>query len=126
MNQGSPFKQVTLSEEQLEAGLLQSVDGVRIPWDAVAMTALRAEDFERTLGISFQASFDDLDEGHFAVLELGHTLNIALKDYPGSPVAGTRIYADLTEWRSGGQLDAVLDGLGLSREQLTWIADGVS
>jgi hypothetical protein len=69
MSQGSLFSQVMLSEEQLRAGLVQPVDDVHIPWEPIAMTRIRATELERMAGISFRKSFDDLDEGYFAILE---------------------------------------------------------
>ena len=69
MSQSSLFRQVMLSEEQLRAGLVQPVDEVRIPWEPIAMTQIRATELERMAGITFQESFDDLDEGYFAILD---------------------------------------------------------
>jgi len=45
------------------------VDEVQIPWEPIAMTGIRATELERIAGISFQKSFDDLDERYFAILE---------------------------------------------------------
>jgi hypothetical protein len=46
MSQSNLFRQVTLSEEQLRAGLVQSVDEVQIPCEPIAMTEIRAAELE--------------------------------------------------------------------------------
>ena len=40
-------------------------------------------------GISFQESFDDLDEGYFAVLEFAASFGVMLRDYARAPVKGS-------------------------------------
>jgi hypothetical protein len=80
MSRSNLFRQVTLSEEQLRAGLVQPVDEVQIPSEPIAMTEIRATELERTARISFQPSFDDLDEGYFAILEFAASFGVTLKD----------------------------------------------
>jgi hypothetical protein len=125
MAQGSPFRQVTLSEEQLQAGLEQTVDEVQIAWEPIAMTGTRATELERMAGISFQKSFDDLDEGYFAVLEFAESFGVTLKDYPGAPVKGTRICTDSMGQYSMSRLEIILGALHLSHHQLIWTVDGL-
>jgi hypothetical protein len=125
MSQGSLFRQVTLSEEQLRAGLVQPVDEVQIPWEPIAMTGIRATELGRIAGISFQESFDDLDEGYFAILEFAASFGVTLKDYPGAPVKGTRICTDPVGQHSTSRLEAILAALHLSRDQLIWTVNGL-
>jgi hypothetical protein len=125
MSQSNLFRQVTLSEEQLRAGLVQSVDEVQIPCEPIAMTEIRAAELEKTAGISFQESFDDLDEGYFAILEFAASFGVTLKDYPGAPVKGTRICADPMGPHSMSRLEIILEALHLSHDQLIWTVDGL-
>jgi hypothetical protein len=125
MSQDSLFRQVALSEEQLRAGLVQPVDEVQIPWEPIAMTGIRATELERTAGISFQESFDDLDEGFFAILEFAASFGVTLKDYPEAPVKGTRISTDPMGQHSMSRLETILEALYLSPDQLIWTVDGL-
>jgi hypothetical protein len=125
MSQGSLFSQVTLSAEQLQAGLGQPVDEVPIPWEPIAMTSVRATELGTMAGISFQESFDDLDEGYFAVRQFAASFGVTLKDYPGAPVKGTRICTDPTGQHSMGRLEIILEALHLSPDQLIWTVDGL-
>jgi hypothetical protein len=118
MSQIDFFRQITLSEEQLQAGLAQSVDEVDIAWDPIAMTGVRATELEGMTGIKFQKSFDDLDEGYFAVLHFPESFDVTLKDYPEAPVKGTQICMDPVGLRSMGRLERILQALNLSRDQL--------
>lgn len=120
MNRDSLFRQIVLSEEQLRAGLVQSVDEVQIPQEPIAMTEIRATELERVTGISFQESFDDLDEGYFAILEFAASFIVTLKDYPGAPVKGIRICTDPIGQRSMSRLEIILEALHLSSNQLIW------
>lgn len=122
--QGNSFRQVTLSHEQLQAGLMQSVDGVPIPSEPIAMTGVRALDLGKATGISFQQTFDDLDEGYFAILEFP-AFGVLLNDYSGSTLKGTRICTDPTGQHSKSRLDTILQALRLSRGQLIWIVEGL-
>jgi hypothetical protein len=124
MSQGSLFRQVTLSEEQLRAGLVRPVDKVQIPWEPIAMTGIRATELERMAGISFQESFDDLNEGYFAILEFAASFGVTLKDYPEAPVKGTRICTDPMGKHSMSRLETILEALHLSPDQLIWTVDG--
>jgi hypothetical protein len=125
MSQSSLFRQVMLSEEQLRAGLVQPVDEVRIPWGPIAMTEVRATELERMAGISFQESFDDLDEGYFALLEFTESFSVLLKDYPEAPVKGTRICTDPNGQRSMHRLEIILEAIHLSHDRLIWTVDGL-
>jgi hypothetical protein len=125
MSQGSLFSQVMLSEEQLRAGLVQPVDDVHIPWEPIAMTRIRATELERMAGISFRKSFDDLDEGYFAILEFAASFSVTLKDYPEAPVKGTRICTDPIGQHSMSRLEIILEALHLSHGQLIWTVDGL-
>ena len=125
MSKGSLFRQVTLSEEQLRAGLVQPVDEVQIPWESIAMTGIRATELERIAGTSFQESFDDLDEGYFAILEFATSFGVTLKDYPEAPVKGTRICTDPMGQHSMSRLEIILEALHLSRDQLIWTVNGL-
>jgi hypothetical protein len=122
---GGLFRQVTLSEEQLRAGLLERVDGVHIPWDPMAMTGIRATELGPITGISFQESFDDLDEGYFAVLEFAASFGVMLRDYPRAPVKGTVICTDPMGQHSMSRLEIILESLHLSHDQLTWTVHGL-
>ena len=112
-----------LSEEQLRAGLVQPVDEVRIPGEPIAMTEVRAIELERMAGISLEESFDDLDEGHFALLEFEASFGVTLKDYPGAPVKGTRICTDPMGQHSISRLEIILEALHLSQDQLIWTGE---
>ena len=125
MSKSSLFRQVILSEEQLRAGLLQPVDEVQIPWEPIAMTGIRATELGRMAGISFQESFDDLDEGYFAILEFAASFSVTLKDYPEAPVKGTRICTDPIGQHSMSRLEIILEALHLSHGQLIWTVDGL-
>jgi hypothetical protein len=125
MSQSNLFRQVTLSEEQRRAGLGQPVDEVQIPCEPIAMTEIRATELARTAEISFQESFDDLDEGYFAILEFAASFGVTLKDYPGAPVKGTRICTDPTGQHSMSRLEIILEALHLSHDQLIWTVDGL-
>jgi hypothetical protein len=123
--QGNLFRLVTLSEEQLQAGLMESVDGVPIPSEPIAMTGIRAVDLEDIAGISFQETFDDLDEGYFAILEFA-SFGVMLNDYSGSPLKGTRICTDpMGQQHSRSRLEIILEALHLSHDQLIWIVKGI-
>jgi hypothetical protein len=125
MSQSNLFRQVTLSEEQRRAGLGQPVDEVQIPCEPIAMTEIRATELARTAEISFQESFDDLDEGYFAILEFAASFGVTLKDYPGAPVKGTRICTDPMGQHSMSRLEIILEALHLSHDQLIWTVDGL-
>jgi hypothetical protein len=122
--QGSLFRQIILSEEQLQAGLMESGDDVPTPQEAIAMTSVRAMDLRDMAGISFQETFDDLDEGYFAILEFA-SFYVTLKDYFGSPLKGTRICTDPKGQRSRIRLETILQALRLSHDQLTWTVEGL-
>jgi hypothetical protein len=122
--QGGLFRQVTLSEDQLQAGLMESVDGVPIPSEPIAMTGIRAVDLGDIAGISFQETFDDLDEGYFAILEFA-SFGVKLNDYSGSPLKGTRICTDPMGQYSRSRLEIILEALHLSHDQLIWIVKGL-
>lgn len=121
MGKDQPFTQRLLSKEQLDAGTYRRIDDIEIPDEAIAMTGCSSTELAERTGISFQKSFDDLDEGNFAVLEFAAGFTVTLKEYFGAPVKGVRIYTDLESQRSAGRLTAVLDGLSLSRDELIWI-----
>jgi hypothetical protein len=125
ISQSSLFRQIPLSEEQLRAGLVQSVDEVQIPCEPIAMTEIRATELERKARISFQESFDDLDEGYFAILEFAASFSVTLKEYPGALVKGTRICTDPMGQHSVSRLDIILEALHLSHDQLIWTVDGL-
>jgi hypothetical protein len=116
------FRQVTLSEEQLRAGLLERVDGVDIPSEPMAMTGVRATELGPAAGIAFQESFDDLDEGYFAVLEFAASFGVMLRDYSGAPTKGTVICTDPMGQYSTDRLKVILEALRLSPDQLIWMA----
>lgn len=118
--EAQPFTQHVLSNQQLRAGLLSPVDDVQIPDEPVAMTGLRAGELGKMSGISFQQSFDDLDSGYFAVLDFAGGFSVTLKDYANSPVNGVRIYTDADGTRSRPRLAVILNGLGLTRDDLIW------
>ena len=122
--QGNSFRQVTLSHEQLQAGLMQSVDGVPIPSEPIAMTSVRALDLGKATGISFQQTFDDLDEGYFAILEFA-AFGVMLNEYSGSTLKGIRICTDPTGQHSKSRLDTILQALHLSHDQLVWTVEGL-
>jgi hypothetical protein len=90
---GDRFKSkvLRLSKEQLQAGLARAVDEVDIAWEPIAMTGIRAIELESQTGIKFQKSFEDLDEGYFALLHFTGSFGVTLKDYPEAPVKCTRI-----------------------------------
>jgi hypothetical protein len=121
----NPFRQVALSDEQLQAGLMESVDGLPIPSEPVAMTSVRAADLGVLAGITFQETFDDLDAGYFAILEFAGSFGVMLTDYSGSPLQGTRICTDPMGQRSRSRLEIILDALHLSRDQLIWTVEGL-
>jgi hypothetical protein len=122
-SQGNLFRQVTLSEEQLQAGLMESVDGVSIPSEPIAMTGIRALDLGAKAGISFQQTFDDLDEGFFAILEFADSFTAMLNEYSGSPLKGTRICTDTAGQHSRSRLVLILEALHLAHDQLIWTVD---
>ena len=101
------------------------MDEVQIPCEPIAMTEIRATELARTAEISFQESFDDLDEGYFAILEFAASFGVTLKDYPGAPVKGTRICTDPMGQHSMSRLDIILEALHLSHDQLIWTVDGL-
>ena len=125
MGEGQGFTQIILSDEQLRAGLTVDVDRVHIPSEGIAMTGLRAGELAALLGISFQESFDELDEGLFAVLLFVTGFSVTLKEHASSPMAGVKICTDPAGQYSSRRLDDILDGLHLSREQLTWVTTGL-
>lgn len=125
MSRDNVFRQVALSEEQLQAGIMQLVDGVHIPSDPIAMTGIRAQELGNMAGISFQKTFDDLDEGYFAVLKFAGPFDVTLNEYSGSPMKGTRICTDPMGQHSGSRLEIILEALRLSRDQLIWIVEGL-
>jgi hypothetical protein len=125
ISQSSLFRQIALSEEQLRAGLVKSVDEVQIPCEQIAMTEIRATELGGKAGISFQESFDDLDEGYFAILEFAASFCVTLKDYPEAPVKGTRICTDPMGQHSMSRLEIILEALHLSHDQLIWTVDGL-
>jgi hypothetical protein len=75
--------------------------------------------------ISFQESFDDLDEGYFALLEFTESFSVILKDYPEAPVKGTRICTDPNGQRSTHRLEIILEAVHLSHDRLIWTVDGL-
>ena len=89
------------------------------------MTEIRATELARTAEISFQESFDDLDEGYFAILEFAASFGVTLKDYPGAPVKGTGICTDPMGQHSMSRLEIILEALHLSHDQLIWTVDGL-
>jgi hypothetical protein len=125
MSINKPFNQIKLSERQLQAGLVQSVDEVEIPWEPIAMTEIRATELATLAGITFQRSFDDLDEGYFAILEFATSFGVTLKDYPEAPIKGTRICTDSRGQHSKSRLEIILAALHLSYEQLIWTVEGL-
>lgn len=125
ISQSSLFRQIALSEEQLRAGLVKSVDEVQIPCEPIAMTEIRATELEGKAGISFQESFDDLDEGCFVILEFAASFSVTLKDYPEAPVKGTRICTDPMGQHSLSRLEIILEALHLSHDELIWTVDGL-
>jgi hypothetical protein len=125
MRKGRLFSQVMLSGEQLEAGLVERVDGVHIPCEPMAMTGIRAAELGRMAGISFQESIDDLDEGYFAVLEFTASFGVMLRDYPRAPTKGTVICTDPLGQHSMSRLEIILEALHLSHDQLTWTVNGL-
>ena len=125
MSQDRPFTQVILSEEQLREGLAADVDHVHIPSEAIATTELRAADLSEMLGISFQESFDELDEGSFAVLRFDTGFMVTLKDYRSSPVKGAKICTDPAGRYSRRRLEDIMSGLGIPWGRLTWITLGL-
>jgi hypothetical protein len=120
MGQADLFRQITLSKEQLQAGLAHAVDEVDIAWEPIAMTGIRATELEGMSGIKFQKSFDDLDEGYFAVLHFPESFGVTLIDYPEAPVKGTRICTDPVGQHSMSRLKRILEALNVSRDQLIW------
>lgn len=120
------FRQVALSEEQLQAGILEAVDGVPIPSEPIAMTGIRALELGNMAGISFQETFDDLDEGYFAVLRFAASFAVTLNEYSGSQTKGTRICTDPMGQHSKSRLENILEALHLSYNQLIWIVEGIA
>jgi hypothetical protein len=125
MSQDSLFVQVPLSEEQLQAGLFEAAAEVEIPFEPIAQTAVRAAELEKMIGITFQESFDDLDQGYFAVLKFADSFSVMLRDYPGAPVKSTVICTDPIGQRSLKRLEIILKALHLSHDQLIWTIGGL-
>jgi hypothetical protein len=124
-SEGRSFAQVILSKEQLRAGLMAEVDGVHIPSEGIAMTSLRAAELSSILDISFQKSFDELDEGLFAVLRFTAGFSVTLKGHVWPSMTGVQICTDPAGQYSSRRLEDILDGLHLSRDQLIWVTLGL-
>jgi hypothetical protein len=125
MSRDNMFRQVVLSEAQLQAGTEQSVDGVHIPSDPIAMIGIRALELGDMAGISFQETFDDLDDGYFAVLNFAASFDVTLNEYSGSPTKGTRICTDPMGQHLRSRLEIILEALHLSYGHLIWVVEGI-
>jgi hypothetical protein len=104
---------------------MEPVDGVPIPSEPIAMTDVRALDLGDIAGISFQQTFDDLDEGYFAILEFATSFGVMLNEYSGSTLKGTRICTDPSGQHSRRRLEIILQALHLSRDRLIWTVEGL-
>lgn len=72
------FVQRVLSAEQLSKGLHVLADPVYIPDEPLALLTLTAQELEQRVPLTFQESFDDLDDELFAVVQLSDCSSITL------------------------------------------------
>ena len=124
-NEGWRFAQIILSDDQLRAGLAADVDRVHIFSEDIAMTSLRAGELAALLGISFQKSFDELDERSVRGASVHGRLQRCAEGACMSPMAGVKICTDPAGHYSSRRLQAILNGLHLSRDPLVWVTLGI-
>lgn len=92
------FRQVVLSDEQLQAGLIGRVDPMLkrdwepVPWSMIATFQFGRGEIEDHLEIVFQKTVDDLDEVFLAVLDLASGRRIALYQHTHAPYPGLELY----------------------------------
>jgi hypothetical protein len=71
--------------------------------------------------LSFEASWDDLDYLHFAMLDLVSQRRVALVSYDRSPVPGTMICVHPQQTDMASVIQETIEHLGLAVEDITWI-----
>jgi hypothetical protein len=71
--------------------------------------------------LSFEASWDDLDYLHFAMLDLAGQRRVALVSYDRSPVPGTMICVQPQHVDMTSVIQETIEHLGLAAEDITWV-----
>ena len=71
--------------------------------------------------LSFEASWDDLDYLHFAMLDLAGQQRVALVSYDRSPVPGTMICVHPQQADMASVIQETIKHLGLAAEDITWV-----
>lgn len=117
------FKQVMLPEERLRSGL-NGIQGMHRE-EPVALICAGPEALEKRLGVVFQDSHDDLDYVKVAALWLNSGQRVSLLRHVRSPSPGTELYVSAEEAQRPDALDQILESVGLTRSDLSWVRPGV-
>lgn len=113
------YKQIHLPEAQLHRGL----SGANVPGEPVAYLKLTPSYLARRYGLTFQDSFDNLDDLKIAIIEFGSGKRVALVHHKGFPDDETQLYMDRSDWQRGDEIPIVLKLLGISEAALSWRQD---
>jgi hypothetical protein len=116
------FHQILLTDDQLRQGPRDREIRWLVPGDPVMLLAAEPADIAEQFGVTFQETFDGLDDLRVAVLELDTGLRFAFARHYGQPVAGTQLLVRGEDPNRGDVADSVIDALGLQADVL-WRRD---
>jgi hypothetical protein len=109
-------RQRQLSLKQLREGLA----GANLPGEPVAHIKLAPAEVAARYDLSFQDSFDNLDDLKIALVEFPDSRRIALVHHNGFPRDETELYADQQDWKHHDIVPDVLGRLGIPESNLSW------
>ena len=142
-----PFRQIFISDDELEYGLTVRTDLPRltdeqtatwepVPWETIATLKADPEALAERYGLVFQHTVDGLDLLRLAVIDLDDGLRVAFKRHRGIS-SGTNVdvlpqqFIDVQTMRrdpfgamdriQDQALNRIMDGLGLVPDDFDWI-----
>lgn len=109
-------KQIRISEHQLKEGLATA----DLPGEPVAYLTFTPADLAHRYDLTFQDSFDNLDDLKIALLEFPSGRRVAFIHHNGFPLDETEIYLDRDDWAREDILPDVLDALRIPERTISW------
>ena len=86
----------------------------------VAMLSMEPDQLQRSLGITFEESFDGLDYTKVAILRLDSGAPVALVRHRNNPSPGTEVWIDVRAGEPALTLDHLFSHFRLEPEGIRW------
>jgi hypothetical protein len=135
-----PFRQVLLPMAQLVCGLTRRDEPAptneeMVPWEPIAILVPEPDELHVLSGITFQDTFDQLDDLKVAVLDLISGRRVALVRHTQNNASGTEVHVLPQQFTSATDLPGImtaidqhqdalitetLDALGIEAAEVSW------